>query len=50
MDRKALEKIFSMKIYAKTALKLFVAMPKPNGRLTTNFQVSILIFEVMANL
>ena len=46
MKRRALAKFmsfFSVKIYAKTAKKLFVAMP--NSRLPMNFQLNIFIFE-----
>ena len=38
-------KLFSVKIYAKIALKLSVAMS--NSRLPTNFQLNIFIFEKM---
>ena len=38
-------KLFSLKIYGKTARKLSVAMP--NIRLPTNFQLNIFIFEAI---
>ena len=51
MDRKALAKFinfFSVKIYAKTAIKLSVAVP--NSRLPTNFQLNIFILKVRVSL
>ena len=38
-----LYKLFSVKMFAKTALELSVAMP--NSRLPTNFQLNVFIFE-----
>ena len=51
MDRKTLAKFinfFSVNIYAKTALKLFLAMP--NSTLPTNIQLNSFIFVARVSL
>ena len=50
IDRKALAIIVkhSVKMYAKTRLKLYV--PMTNSRLPTNFQLGIFVFEARVSL
>ena len=43
-----LYKLFSVKMFAKTALELSVAMP--NSRLPANFQLNVFVFEARVSL